>query len=108
MVIELRSGFCDPYGELLGVAERPAWRRVTGGRRREVVDELVRVCEERRAVGGPRRGCSGRAVHRATSSATGIRRISRATRRDKFDLCVLTAVRLPELDAHGWCGRGWS
>ena len=47
MVIELRSGFCDPDGELLGVVERPGWRRVTGGRRREVVDELVRVCEER-------------------------------------------------------------
>jgi hypothetical protein len=47
MVIELRSGFCDPDGELVGVVERPGWRRVTGGRRREVVDELVGVCEAR-------------------------------------------------------------
>lgn len=47
MVIELRSGFCDPEGELVGVVERPGWRRVTGRRRSEVVDQLVRVCEER-------------------------------------------------------------
>jgi hypothetical protein len=47
MLIELRTGFCDPDGELVGVLERPAWRRITRSRQREVVDELVRVCEER-------------------------------------------------------------
>jgi len=47
MLIELRSGFCDPDGELLGVLDRPDWRRVTHRRKGEVVGELVRVCEER-------------------------------------------------------------
>jgi hypothetical protein len=46
MLIELRTGFCDPEGELLRVLDRPAWRRLSRPRVGEVVDELVRVCEE--------------------------------------------------------------
>jgi hypothetical protein len=68
MLIELRSGFCDPDGELLGVLDRPGWRQVTHRRKGEVVDELVRVCEERglseadawlRPVGAPPRHVIG-------------------------------------------------
>jgi len=47
MLIELRSGFCDPAGELLGVLDRPGWQRLTQARKREVVDALARACEER-------------------------------------------------------------
>jgi hypothetical protein len=47
MLIELRCGFCDPDGELLGVLDRPDWQRVTRSRKGAVVDELVRLCEER-------------------------------------------------------------
>jgi hypothetical protein len=47
MLVELRSGFCDPDGELLGVLDRPSWRRLSRGRRSEIVGELERVCEER-------------------------------------------------------------
>lgn len=68
MPIELRSGFCDPDGELLDVLDRPGWRQVTHRRKGEVVDELVRVCEQRglseadawlRTVGAPPRHVIG-------------------------------------------------
>jgi hypothetical protein len=68
ILIELRRGFCDPDGELLGVLDRPGWRRVTNRRKGEVVDELVRVCEQRglweadawlRPVGAPPRHVIG-------------------------------------------------
>ena len=46
MEIEIRAGFCDPGGELLAVLERSGWRRITARRRGEIVDEIVRVCDE--------------------------------------------------------------
>jgi hypothetical protein len=33
MLIELRSGLCDPDGEMLGVLDRPGWRQVTHRRK---------------------------------------------------------------------------
>lgn len=45
--IELRVGFCDPGGELVAALDRPGWKRMSARRQGEVVDELVRVCEER-------------------------------------------------------------
>jgi hypothetical protein len=47
MLIQLRTGFCDPEGELLRVLDRPGWRRLSRRRKAEVVDELVQVCEDR-------------------------------------------------------------
>ena len=47
--IEIRAGFCDPDGELLAVLERSDWRRITARRRGEIVDEMVRVCDDDRA-----------------------------------------------------------
>ena len=44
--IEIRVGFCDPDGELLAVLERSDWRRISIQRRGEIVDEMVRVCDE--------------------------------------------------------------
>ena len=44
--IEIRAGFCDPDGELLAVLERSSWRRITARRRREIVHEMVRGCDE--------------------------------------------------------------
>ncbi len=44
--IEIRAGFCDPDGELLAVLERSDWRRISIQRRGEIVDEMVRVCDE--------------------------------------------------------------
>ena len=46
MEIEIRAGFCDPDGELLAVLERSDWRRISIQRRGEIVDEMVRVCDE--------------------------------------------------------------
>ena len=40
-------GFCDPDGELVAVLDRPEWQRVDIGRKDEIVDEMVRVCEQR-------------------------------------------------------------
>ena len=45
MDIEIRAGFCDRDGELLGVLERSDWRRITAQRRGEVAGEILRVCE---------------------------------------------------------------
>jgi hypothetical protein len=44
--IEIRAGFCDPDGEVLAVLERSDWRRISIQRRGEIVDEMVRVCDE--------------------------------------------------------------
>jgi len=44
--IAIRAGFCDPDGELLAVLERSDWRRISIQRRGEIVDEMVRVCDE--------------------------------------------------------------
>jgi hypothetical protein len=44
--IEIRAGFCAPDGELLAVLERSDWQRITARRRGEIVDEMVRVCDE--------------------------------------------------------------
>ena len=44
--IEIRAGFCDPDGELLAVLERSDWQRITARRRGEIVDDMVRVCDE--------------------------------------------------------------
>jgi hypothetical protein len=46
MEIEIRAGFCDPDGEVLAVLERSDWRRISIQRRGEIVDEMVRVCDE--------------------------------------------------------------
>ncbi|MGI8558349.1 MAG: hypothetical protein ACR2ND_08565 [Solirubrobacteraceae bacterium] len=46
MEIQIRAGFSDPEGELLVVPERPDWRRISIQRRREIVGEMVRVCDE--------------------------------------------------------------
>jgi hypothetical protein len=45
--IEIRIGFCDPDGELVSVLDRPEWQGVTLRRRRQIVDEMVCVCERR-------------------------------------------------------------
>jgi hypothetical protein len=45
--IEIRAGFCDPDGELLVLLDRPNWQRMNLRRRGEIVDEMVRVCEQR-------------------------------------------------------------
>jgi hypothetical protein len=45
--IEIRAGFCDPDGELVAVLDRPDWQRVNIGRKGEIVDEMVGVCEQR-------------------------------------------------------------
>lgn len=45
--IELRTGFCDPDAELVDVLDRPGWQRMTFRQRGEVVDEMVRMREER-------------------------------------------------------------
>ena len=44
--IEIRAGFCDPDGELLALLERSDWHRISIQRRGEIVDEMVRVCDE--------------------------------------------------------------
>jgi hypothetical protein len=46
MEIEIRAGFCDPDGEVLAVLERSDCRRISIQRRGEIVDEMVRVCDE--------------------------------------------------------------
>jgi hypothetical protein len=46
MRIEIRCGFADPDGKLLAVLDRPDWKRIGARRKRELVDELVRVCAE--------------------------------------------------------------
>jgi hypothetical protein len=62
--IEIREGFCEPAGKLLRLVDRPDWQRISFRRKGEIVDELVRVCEEfrasdveawRRTEGGPPR-----------------------------------------------------
>jgi hypothetical protein len=72
MLIELRSGFCDPDGELLGVLDRPGWRRVTHRRKGEVVDELVESARSG-GYGKPMRGFDPSGLRPATSSGTGTR-----------------------------------
>ena len=44
--IEIRAGFCDPDGEVLAVLERSDWQRISIQRRGEIVDGVVRVCDE--------------------------------------------------------------
>jgi hypothetical protein len=44
--IELRTGFCDPDGELLATLDRPDWQRISHERKGEIVDEMVRQCKE--------------------------------------------------------------
>ncbi|MHB8658371.1 MAG: hypothetical protein ACYC91_10540 [Solirubrobacteraceae bacterium] len=46
MEIEIRTGFCNLDCELLAVLERSDWRRISIQRRGEIVDEMVRVCDE--------------------------------------------------------------
>jgi hypothetical protein len=46
MEIEMRQGFCEPAGKLLRLVDRPDWQRISFRRKGEIVDELVRVCEE--------------------------------------------------------------
>ena len=70
MEIEIRAGFCDPDGELLAVPERSDWRRIGIQRRGEIVDEMVRVCDET-TTGPPRRGEGGTTALRGSWSATG-------------------------------------
>jgi hypothetical protein len=63
--IEIRAGFCDPDGELVAVLDRPDWQRVNIGRKGEIVDEMVRVCEQRGLweVEAWRRGRDGSPQH---------------------------------------------
>ena len=44
--IEIRARFCGPDGDLLAVLERSDWRPISTQRRGEIVDEMVRVCDE--------------------------------------------------------------
>jgi len=46
MRIELRSGFCDPDGELLATLDRPEWERISRQRKGDIVGEMIRLCEE--------------------------------------------------------------
>ena len=46
MRIELRSGFCDPDGELLAALDRPEWERISRQRKGDIVGEMIQLCEE--------------------------------------------------------------